>query len=160
LYGNDFNDFNGFIPSPVQRNRRGLGGARPSLGTIAGFSLASLVLIAVAAFFLWDQHFGVPARMTVEYCSPGNKPLCYGVWRQGPAPEQTMYISGVGPEDVGHDVDVHFHPGSGRAPESDADITPLLMLAAGGISGVCAVIAIARRRRYARATKPERPQRM
>ena len=132
MYGNDFN---GFIASPVQRNRRGLGGARPSLGTIAGFSLASLVLIAVAAFFLWDQHFGVPARMTVEYCSRGNKPLCY-------------------------DVDVHFHPGSGRAPESDADITPLLMLAAGGISGVCAVIAIARRRRYSRATKPERPQRM
>jgi hypothetical protein len=124
---------------------------RPSVGTVVGFSLCFLVFTAVGAFFFWGQHFGVPARMTVVSCTRGQLFTCSGLLAgkgTGPAADRAIFILGAGPEDVGHDIDVHFDPHSGFAPIADADWMPLLILGAGGVSGVCAVFFIVTRRQY------------
>lgn len=126
---------------------------RPSVGMIVGFSLCFLGLTAAGAFLLWGQHFGVPARMTVVSCTSGHDFACRGVLAgqvTGPASDRAIVIMGAGPEDVGHDINVHFDRHSGFAPITDADPTPLLMLGVGVVCGVCAVVFVVIRRQYPR----------
>jgi hypothetical protein len=146
------NDFNGFIASPPRRRHRGLGGPHPSLAAILGFVVISLGFIAAGSFLFWDQHSGVPARMTVVSCTGGRLSTCDGVLAGkgvGSASEPIL-VSGATRKDLGHDIDVHYHPHSRGAAVADSNPVPLLMLGAGGVSGICAVLATLRRRRCPR----------
>jgi hypothetical protein len=124
---------------------------RPSVGTIVGFTLCFLVLTAAGTFLSWGQHFGTPARMTVESCTKGQHYICKGMVAgegTGPRPDREIGILGAEPKDVGHDINVHLDPRPGFASIADTDPTPLLMLGAGGVCGVCAVCFILIRRQH------------
>ena len=100
---------------------------------------------------LWGQHSGVPARITVLSCHGVKDTDCWGVLRHvgpnGLYTEQEMYIDGTDRNDIGHDVDVHIH-NDGRSPIADTGIfpAPLMMIAAGALAGIAAVVAAVMRR--------------
>jgi hypothetical protein len=122
---------------------------RPRLLTILGLLVISLALFAVATFLVWNQHFGAPARVTVDSCSdrgadsvdvPINN--CYA--HPSGAPKGSVIISGALSSDVGHDVEVHR---TGEFAIKDTWWEPLLLLGLGCAAGVSAVRAIVRRLR-------------
>jgi hypothetical protein len=133
----------------VIRSRRG--SDRPRLLTILALLVISLALFAIATFLVWNQHFGVPARVTVDSCSdrgadsvdlPINN--CYA--HPSGAPKGSVIISGALSLDVGHDVEVHR---TGEFAIKDTWWEPLLLLGLGCAAGVSAVRAIVRRLRRA-----------
>jgi hypothetical protein len=141
------------------------GAIREAFGT-AALWLLFLYFIVVGVYTLWEQHHGVPAWVTVGKCHLNKPVVCSGVWRRdgsenGSPVEETIRIEGVGYEDVGHDVAVHIHPGSGDALfpllfENDdkhhyatADSSSGVVWAFGVacVLGVPAIVLIVRRRR-------------
>jgi hypothetical protein len=109
--------------------------------------LVALVCITLGAFTAWEQHSGVPARMSVTECQPAGKDVrCVGVWRHdGSAVEEKMRIEGAEPGDVGHEIDVHVH---GRSYATSDSLTgPAFLLGGACVLGVLVVILIVRRRR-------------
>ncbi|WP_142393473.1 hypothetical protein [Mycobacterium sp. 4858] len=124
---------------------------RPRILTILGSSVLSLALIAIATFLVWNQHFGAPARMTVERCwdrgaASDDMPFnnCYA--HPSDAPHDRGPVISALPGDVGHDIEVHR---TGTFVIKDTWWEPLLLLGLGGAAGVSAVRAIVRRIRRA-----------
>jgi hypothetical protein len=58
-------------------------------------------------YALWVQHFGIPARVQIEYCklnkvqNSAHRPYeCTGVWRQDDSTERTVTVHGVNRDDT------------------------------------------------------------
>jgi hypothetical protein len=139
----------------TQRSRR-RGRSTIHIGLLGG----ALVFFAIGTFLLWNQHSGVPARMTVESCTASKTgtlhshgdvvfPLCYG--RPSGAPDQPFTdIWGAWWRDAGHDINVHIlGSGTGATAIKDSWWQPLTGLAIGCVLGVGGVRAIVRRLRRA-----------
>jgi hypothetical protein len=129
----------------VMRSR----GSRGRWGDMVALVVISVAVMALGTFFVGVQHFGVPARITVEYCE---KPSHYSssqwfhdvVGRcQGKTnTESPVEFWGAHQTDLGHDVDVHI---TGAEAVVDGWILPPIVLAMGCVLGVGAVIVIVRR---------------
>ncbi|KBZ62042.1 hypothetical protein K875_02963 [Mycobacterium [tuberculosis] TKK-01-0051] len=135
--------------------RPGQRGARPRLLTSVGLFVASLALLAIATFLVWNQHYGVPARVTVDNCWDNgadsvNVPINNCSAHASGAPNGSVIISGASSPDVGHDVEVHR---TGEFVIKDTWWEPLVIAGLGCAAGVSAVRAIARRRRLAPAAQ-------
>ena len=142
------------------------GRRRRRWGTIVACSIASIAFIAFGTFFMWVQHYGVPARITIQSCenrsgsrssdfllnyafgdsciaSPGS------AYQERYPHESYPEFWGVYRKDFGHDIDVHITRGTGQWYEAVADawIVPKIALGIGGVLGVAAVIGIVRRLR-------------
>ncbi|EJO90373.1 hypothetical protein ACRU43_23465 [Mycobacterium colombiense] len=116
-----------------------------------GLFVASLALLAIATFLVWNQHYGVPARVTVDNCWDNgadsvNVPINNCSAHASGAPNGSVIISGASSPDVGHDVEVHR---TGEFVIKDTWWEPLVIAGLGCAAGVSAVRAIARRRRLA-----------
>jgi hypothetical protein len=132
-----------------------------------GLSISMSLLVfaflgfALGTFLLWNQHFGVPAHMTVESCGGSSlhrhgrssplsdliNPVCHG--RMSGAPNQpVMTILEASRGDVGHDINVHiFGSGNWATAYKDTWWHPLIPLGIGCALGAGAVWNIASRRR-------------
>jgi hypothetical protein len=142
------------IPSSRRRRR---------WGTIVGCSIASVAIIAFGTYFMWAQHFGVPARITVQSCQKPsgrrtsdrlfNYALGDSCTGSPSSATRDRYVEfwGVYRKDVGHDIDVHITRGTGVFDEAvpDAWIVPPIAIGVGCVLGVAAVIGIVRRPRRA-----------
>ncbi len=125
------------------------GGRRGGWGDMVALVVISLAVIALGAFFVGVQHFGVPARISVEHCE---KPSHYSrsLWfhdavgrcRGQTNTERPVEFWGAYQTDLGHDVDVHI---TGAEAVVDGWILPRIVLAAGCVLGVAAVIVTVRR---------------
>ena len=127
------------------RRRRG------DWGTIVGCSIASVLVIALGAFPVWVQHFGVPARITVQYCAePSSQSHLFDyVWDYavGTCHWETptrVEVWGAHQNDMGSEIDVHIISGEYVV---DGWILPPIVLGAGCLLGAGTVIAILRRLR-------------
>lgn len=131
--------------------RPGRSSDRPRLLTILGLFVASLALLSIATFLVWNQHYGVPGRVTVDICWDNgadsvNVPINNCSAHARGAPEGSVIITGASSPDVGHDVEVHR---TGDLVIKDTWWEPLVIAGLGCAAGVSAVRAIARRRRLA-----------
>jgi DivIVA domain-containing protein len=156
----------GFENRTESGRRRGLGitgRRRGGWGTIVALSFASVAIIAFGTFFMWVQHFGVPARVTVQQCQAHsgtritdhlfNYAFGDSCTASSISATREGYVEfwGVYQKDVGRDIDVHIFRGSGVFDEAvpDAWIVPPIAIGVGGVLGVAAVIGIVRRLRRA-----------
>ena len=123
-----------------------------------------MAIIAFGAYFMWVQHSGVPARVTVRQChEPGTRisdrafEYAFGQACTGSQESHDRFLEfwGVYPSDVGHDIPVHISRGTGVFDEAvpDAWIVPPIALGIGSVLGVAAVIGIVRRLRSAPAAQ-------
>jgi len=118
-------------------------------GTFVALSLASVALVAFGTWLTSAQHFGTPARLTVLECDKprGWSDYVFGNCRGSPSSAtHGRYIEfwGAGPDDVGHEIDVHITSGTGVFDEAIVDgwILPSVLLAAGCVLAVGTVVAI------------------
>jgi hypothetical protein len=142
----------------TQRSRLG---RRVRTSTLVFLSAVSLVAIAYGTYFLWEQHSGVTARMTVVECHKRHRtgtvrhPIrvpwnpqgdsCFGAIVDTPRTYETsMHISGAYVGDVGHDIDVHVHVHEAVA---DKWSVPPIAIGVGCALAVGVLIVIVRRRR-------------
>lgn len=135
--------------------RPGRSSDRPRLLKILGLCVASLALLAIATFLVWNQQYGVPARVTVDNCWDNgadsvNVPINNCSAHASGAPKGSVIITGASSPDVGHDVEVHR---TGDFVIKDTWWEPLVIAGLGCAAGVSAVRAIARRRRLAPTTQ-------
>jgi hypothetical protein len=114
----------------MRRNRRG----GRILASVGGYFF-TLLFFGIGAFLLWDQHFGTPARMTVESCWDHGadtvdwSPNCSA--RPSGAPDQKATDIFFGQSgDVGHDIDVH---GVGPVVVKDRWYTPFVFFGFGAL---------------------------
>src|ERR1700759_574659 len=130
-------------------------------GTVVGCAIASLAIIAFGTFFMWVQHSGVPARVTVQRCDDRGTRLsdrlfgyAFGDSCTAPQSGQDRFLEfwGVYRKDVGQEIDVHITRGTGVFDEAvpDAWIVPEIAIGVGSVLAVGTVIGIARRIRSAR----------
>lgn len=127
------------------RRRRG------DWGTIVGCSIASVLVIALGAFPVWVQHFGVPTRITVQYCAQpsSHSHLFDYVWDYavGTCHWETptrVEVWGAHQNDMGREIDVHTVSGEDIV---DGWKLPSIVLGAGCLLGAGTVIAAVRRLR-------------
>jgi hypothetical protein len=136
------------------RRRRGRWGA------IVFGLIASVAIIAFGAYFMWVQHSGVPARVTVQQCEGRGTRFsdqvfgyAFGDSCTGSQGSQDRFLEfwGVYRKDVGHDIDVHISRGSGVFDEAVPDtwIVPPIAVGVGSVLGIATVIGIVRRLRPA-----------
>jgi hypothetical protein len=126
------------------------GRRRGGWGFLVALSIASLAVIALGAFPVWVQHFGVPARIAVEYCGKLSRPshVFDYVWDYavGTCHWQTsttrVEVWGAHQQDMGREIDVHIMGGEDVV---DGWNVPLVVLAVGCVLGVGTVVAIVRR---------------
>jgi hypothetical protein len=134
----------------VSSNRR-----RGRWGTIVVCSIASVAFIGFGTYFMWAQHSGVPARVTVKSCHErGTRAsdhlfsFAFGDSCTGSQGTQDRFLEfwGVYRKDVGHDIDVHITRGTGVFDEAvpDSWIVPRIAAGVGCVLAVAAVIGIVR----------------
>lgn len=141
----------------------------PRILTILILSLFALALFAFGSFTLWNQHFGVPARVTINHCSAARTNPQHGGYRRnwyslmpgdcighpsGGAPDQgSITVYDAQWSDVNHDIDVHIVKGlNSQVAIKDGSWWPLIIVGIGLLFGVGAVTAIVRRLRRAPPT--------
>ena len=129
-------------------------------GIIVLLALFSLGLIAFGGYYLWEQHSGVAARLTVTECHAGHRSTsvrrhgfrrpsrsdnCFGTLVNQPRTHETsMKIWGAHRSDVGHDIDVHVH---GHEAVANGWSVPLITLGVGCALGVGVLFFAVRGRR-------------
>lgn len=137
------------------------GRRRRRWGTVVGCSIASIAIIGFGAFFMWVQHFGTPAQVTVQSCEERGPRLSDHLFGYAfgdsctatqSSDERFLEFWGVYRKDVGHEIDVHITRGTGVFDEAvpDAWMVPPIAVGLGSILAVTTVIGIARRLRPAR----------
>jgi hypothetical protein len=122
--------------------------------------IASVAIIAFGTFFMWVQHSGVPARVTVQECQGrgtrfSDHLFSYAFGDSCTASQRSsrgnfLELWGVYRKDVGHDIDVHITRGTGVFDEAVPDewIVPPIAVGVGALLGVATVIGIVRRIRF------------
>ena len=121
----------------LRRRRR-----RSSWGTIAAMLLLGSWFIFAGSYLLRIQHYGVPARITVERCAHNSRRVtgCSGQWRpSADAPTKWVNIWFTNDKDVGHEVDVHIR---GRRAIPDSSIAPPIGFGLGATLVVAAIIGV------------------
>jgi hypothetical protein len=133
----------------VIRRRKG-----PGIGRILVFFFFSFLLLGGGTYTLWNQHFGVPARIAIFDCSTTNSwnhaaAYCMG-HPSGRAPDQSSIdvdVYGAQWSDVNHDIDIHMLNGSWAV--KDGSWWPLYFVGVGLVFAVVTVTAILGRLRAA-----------
>jgi hypothetical protein len=127
--------------------------SRGPWGTIVGFALASIAVMALGAFFVGVQHFGVPERILVQICpKPDKRQITDFLFTSavGNCAEESngrrVEFWGAYPKDVGHVLAVHTR---GSEAFVDGWIGGPAILAVGLVLGAGTGVAIARRLRPA-----------